>query len=251
MKKTPYRLATIASIVGLTLGMPLAASAADTMKPMAKDGAPMAHTAYSDRANMKSMTAERDQLESELKTGQKADAYMAQLTKMGYTITAVNDQEPGYLEFEIVKGHNSHEVQIDRDKASGLATKIDVTANMWRADSTKAVLKGKTAEPMKTAKYSDRTYQKGWSDDKGALEKAMPPGQAPAFYASKLKQMGYQITSTNEADKTEKEYEVVKGNHSYEVQLNVDDKTGKVKGVDVSSNLWQSDATERAMDMRK
>ena len=252
MKKTPYRLATITSIVGLMLSVPLAASAADKAKDMPKDSATtVTHPAYSDRANMKSMTEERDALERDLKTGQKAEAYMTQLKKMGYQITAINDQKPDYVEFEIVKGHNSHEVQIDRDKSSGLATKIDVTANMWRADSTKAALKGKTVEMMKTDKYSDRGYQKGWTDDKGALEKAMAPGQDKAFYTSKLKQLGYQITSTNEANKSEVEYEVVKGTHSYEVQLNLDDKTGKVKDVDVSSNLWQSDATERALGEHK
>lgn len=176
---------------------------------------------------------------------------MAQLEKMGYMVTAVNDQEPGYLEFEIVKGRNSHEVQIDRDKATGLATKIDVTANLWRADSTKAALNGKKVEQMKTAQYSDRTYRKGWTDEQDALAQAMPVGQDKGFYTGKLKELGYQVTSTNAFSKREIEYEVVKGKHSYEVQLNLDDKTGKVKSVDVSTNLWQSAATERALNALK
>jgi len=47
------------------------------------------------------------------------------------------------------------------------------------------------------------------------------------------------------------EYEVVMGKNSYEVQLNMDERTGKVKEVEVSSNLWHADATERALERRK
>lgn len=251
MKHTPYRLTTLASVVGIALAMPLAASAADYSKDKASNHtSAMTYPAYSDRANMQNMRVESDALERALKTGQTGDAYMKQLKQMGFQITAVNDRERDYLEFEIVKGRNSHEVQIDRDTSTGRATKIDVTNNMWRADSTKAALRGNAFEPMMTSQYSDRRYSKGWTDEKEMLRQSMPAGQDAAFYASKLKQMGYQITANNDPDKGEMEYEVVKGQNSYEVQLNIDERTGKVKEVEVSSNLWQADATERALERR-
>lgn len=49
--------------------------------------------------------------------------------------------KPDYLEYEIVKGDESFEVQIDFDKNSNKATKVDVTLNAWKTDATKKALK--------------------------------------------------------------------------------------------------------------
>ena len=51
-------------------------------------------------------------------------------------ITSVNDREADYVEYEIVKGDNSYEVQIDLDPTTKLGKEVDVTSNLWEAEST-------------------------------------------------------------------------------------------------------------------
>ena len=58
----------------------------------------------------------------------------------------MNSDKADYVEWEIVKGDQSYEVQIDLDK-SNKASKIDVTTNMWKADPTKKALKGTKVPP--------------------------------------------------------------------------------------------------------
>ena len=60
------------------------------------------------------------------------------LEGLGYRVTAVNDRKLDHMEFEIVKGVNSYEVQIDVDPTSRMARKIDVTSNLWEAEATDA-----------------------------------------------------------------------------------------------------------------
>ena len=68
-------------------------------------------------------------LEQGLKPGQDRNAYRRELEKMGYQITSVNYDKPDYVEYEIVKGNNSYEVQIDFDKG-GKASKVDVAPDL-------------------------------------------------------------------------------------------------------------------------
>ena len=70
-------------------------------------------------------------------------------------------------------------------------------------------------------------------------------GHEKGYYSQQLKSMGYQVTSVNDSEKDYVEYEVVKGSDSYEVQ--VDFANGKAKEIDVTTNVWQSEATERAL----
>ena len=96
---------------------------------------------FSDRDRMKTTKDTEDKLEQALKTGEEKPFFRRELQKMGWKITAVNYDKPDYLEYEIVKGQDSHEVQIDFDKNSHKATKVDVTLNAWKADATKQALK--------------------------------------------------------------------------------------------------------------
>jgi hypothetical protein len=122
-------------IAGMTVSVPISASfAADrviTEKP----------NRYSDRDRMKNAKNEEDQLERALKTGETKEFYRRELEKMGWKVTSVNYDKPDYLEYEIVKGDDSYEVQIDFDKNSNKATKVDVALNAWKADATKQALK--------------------------------------------------------------------------------------------------------------
>jgi len=97
--------------------------------------------------------------------------------------------------------------------------------------------------------YSDRVNGKGWTDQKEKLEKSLSLGKDLAFYTVELKKMGYQITSTNDKEKNYVELEVVKGRDSYEVQMDLDD-AGKARKIDVTSNMWQAEATDIALDRK-
>ena len=146
-------------------------------------------------------------------------------------------------------------MQIDLDKTSKMGAKVDVDRNLWRADATKAAIRsGKPVAATKALadghKYSDRAYTKDWTSEKEKLEKALGAGKDVVAYKADLKKMGYQVTSINDKDKDYVEMEVVKGSDSYEVQIDLDD-AGKGKKVDVAANMWQSDATEKALSSRK
>jgi uncharacterized protein YmfQ (DUF2313 family) len=90
---------------------------------------------------MKTAKNSEDKLEQALKTGESKDFYRRELEKMGWKVTSVNYDKPDYVEYEIVKGDDSYEVQIDFDKNSNKATKVDVAMNAWKTDATKQALK--------------------------------------------------------------------------------------------------------------
>jgi hypothetical protein len=124
------------AIMAATLALPAYASAANT--PNEEAGRDM--VPYSDREQMKSWTDEKDRLEKALRVGEGKDYYRQELSNLGYRITATNQDKRDYLEYEVVKGSNTYEVQIDLDEATGKAKKIDVTTNMWRAEATEQAL---------------------------------------------------------------------------------------------------------------
>lgn len=102
---------------------------------------------YRDRGYVADWNAEMQAIESRLPIGQRIDTYTAALRDMGYTVTAVNDREPDYVELEIVKGRQSYEVQMDRDPRTGLMTAVDVTNNLWEADATEQALERNLSAP--------------------------------------------------------------------------------------------------------
>lgn len=239
----------LASLLAAAIGAPLSAYAADNKAMPADNHAKTADEplSFSDRMHRRGLNDETTALKNALKVGVQSDSYRSVLKSMGYQVTAVNDADPDYLEYEIVKGRNSHELHIDRDAKTGMVKAIDVAPNLWRANSTMAALKGDSFKPMSTAEYSDRKFMQPWSNEKDMLHKALRPGQDKTFYMAKLKEMGYQVTATNEAKKDYLEYEVVKGLYSYEIQMEIADGSAKVKEVEVTSNLWQAEATEKAL----
>lgn len=244
------------AVLCLTAGASLPASAvtaAEQTKALKSDNASVSAPAlgYSDRNNMKMYDSDRKALQKQLIPGMDAAFYRKKLADLGYQVTAVNDREAGYVEYEVVKGASSHEVQIDFDKATKKATKVDVAMNIWRADSTKAALRGNKFKPVTSSDYSDRTYMKGWTDEKDTLEKALGTGHEKAYYAKKLADLGYKVTATNDREADYLEYEIVKGNRTYEVQIDFDKAMQKSSKVDVTTNLWQADATDKALSKAK
>jgi uncharacterized protein YmfQ (DUF2313 family) len=212
---------------------------------------------YSDRDRMRSSKDEEDKLEKALKTGEQKDFYRKELEKMGWQISSVNYDKPDYLEYEIVKGNDSYEVQIDLDKNSGKGTKVDVTTNAWKTDATENALKnGKKVEyPKKTTanptRYSDRDRMKSSKDEEDKLEKALKTGEDKNFYRKQLEKMGWKITSVNYDKPDYVEYEIVKGDQSYEVQIDFDKDSRKATKIDVALNAWKADATKKALDRRQ
>lgn len=204
---------------------------------------------FSDRDRTADWTKDKDAVEKALKTGEGKDFYRKELEKMGFMITAVNYDKPDYVEWEVVKGDKSYEVQIDM--AGGKATKIDVTTNMWRADATKQAMQGKkvAAAGRGDARFSDRDRRAGWTKGEEGLERALKTGQDKEFYRKELEKMGYRITATNHDKPDYVEWEVVKGDQSYEIQIDM--AGGKATKVDVTTNMWQADATDRALDNKR
>lgn len=243
-----------AAIVATFTALPIVVSAASHVGASPMDKKTADRSVFSDRTNAKGWATDKDQLEKALQSAADRNGYLKALNDMGYMVTAINADRPEYLEYEIVKGTNSYEVQIDFDKGMQKAKKIDVTTNLWRTDATKAATRGeKVAAATKlnaaNARFSDRERMKGWSGEKEQLEKALAVGQNKPQYDALLKKMGYQITSVNDVEKDYLEYEVVKGDHSYEVQIDLDNKVGKK--IDVTTNMWAAEATEKALAANK
>jgi hypothetical protein len=133
--------ATVISIVfaGVTLTVPVYGTSFAAERTKSTDT-----SRYSDRDRIKTARGTEDKLEQALKTGEEKDFYRRQLEKMGWKITSVNYDKPDYVEYEIVKGDDSYEVQIDFDKNSRKANKVDVALNAWKTDATKQALKDQT-----------------------------------------------------------------------------------------------------------
>jgi len=86
-----------------------------------------------------------------------------------------------------------------------------------------------------------------WNMGQAELQKQLTPGMSAADYRKKIEGMGYKITSTNYNNEDYLEYELVKDDNTWEVQIDVDDATKKATKVDVTMNTWKTDATERAL----
>jgi hypothetical protein len=208
---------------------------------------------YSDRDRAKAMKSEEDKLEQALKTGEEKSFYRREVEKAGWQITSVNYDKPDYLEYEIVKGKDTFEVQIDFDKNSHKASKVDVTTNIWKTDATKQTLRSnkKVPYPSKTTanpeRFSDRDRMKVSKNEKEKLAQVLKTGEEKEFYRRELGKMNWKITSVNYDTPEYAEYEIVKGDTSYEVQINFDRNSHKATKVDVAYNAWQTDATDSAL----
>jgi uncharacterized protein YmfQ (DUF2313 family) len=246
--KLPAAFLTIV-FAGVTLTIPVygATFAADRIGPSENA------SRYSDRDRVKTSKDTEDKLEQALKTGEEKPFFRRELEKMGWKITAINYDKPDYLEYEIVKGDDSYEVQIDFDKNSHKATKVDMTTNAWKADATEKALKNaKNVEfPKRTTvnpeRYSDRDRMKTSKNTEDKLEQTLKTGEEKPFYRRELEKLGWKITATNYDKPDYLEYEIVKGPDSYEVQIDFDKNSHKATKVDVTTNVWKADATKQAL----
>ena len=94
---------------------------------------------FSDRARAKLGAGAKDKLENALGIGHDRNYYGPALEKLGWKITPVNDNDPNHLEYEIVKGDQSHAAMGDFDAGTKKATAADVETNIWEAERTEKV----------------------------------------------------------------------------------------------------------------
>jgi uncharacterized protein YmfQ (DUF2313 family) len=212
-------------------------------------------TPQNNRTRMKQYSGDEERLESALPGGKNRTFYRQELQRLGYRITAVNKDTPEELEYEVVKGQNSYEVQVSFDDKGTIAKKVDVSMNLWKADSTEKALKDAnyrypypTKVGPEAAAYSDRSHMPAWTSEKEHLQKSLLVGQPAGYYRSELRKRGYQITSVNESEPDYVEYEIVKADNSYEVQVDFDKSTGRSTKVDVTANLWEDNVTDSVLD---
>lgn len=91
-------------------------------------------------------------------------------------------------------------------------------------------------------------HGRDWSQGQDLLEQHLQPGQTPTAYRRMLKELGYRITSVNSDTPNYVEYEVAKGDRSYEVQINLDEGTGRATNIDIARNTGTTNRTEAALD---
>lgn len=210
------------------------------------DRAPM--TCAEERAYRAELDQERERLEQALSRVTDRAGFAAAIEAEGYRLAAVNADDPDYLEFEIVRGGASHEVRIQFDPSSRKVRDLDVDRNIWLADTTRRMLEDPSyvaAAPLAPAPdraASDRPRIDAWEDEKDRLETLLE-GMEVGAIAAELRKAGYEITATNEHEPNYIEYEVVRGDNSYEVQIEVDEGSRRAEDVDVTANLWRARST--------
>lgn len=218
---------------------------------VAADNEPNKHS-WQDSMNLENYDQQRAALEDSLSSAKTVEQLRTGLEKAGYRITSINTESANKVEYEVVKGDHTFEVRSNVD--ADTLKDVEVTNNLWRAENTKRALKDADydASDVKFDKdnegrYSDAQFADTWTQEKEALIKAMPVGKEFADYKKILEDKGYQITSVNDQDDDEIEFEIVKGDHSFEVNLEYEDDSKVVDEVKVTNNIWHSEETEKAL----
>lgn len=208
---------------------------------------------WQDRMGLENYDQQQEVLEQSLSSAETVEQLRNGLQKAGYRITSINLESVNNVEYEVVKGDHTFEVR--SNIAGGKLKDVKVTSNIWRAETTKRALKEDeydasdvTFDKEQPGRYSDAQFTDTWANEKKALTQAMPVGKTLADYQQILKDRGYQITSINDVDDNEIEFEIVKGDHSFEVNLERDADTQVIDEVNVTDNIWQSEETEKALD---
>lgn len=242
--RLPKKLLLSAMVAALTLSYANLSVAADTE--------PKAHV-WQDRMGLENYDQQRVALEKVLIDADTVAQLQDGIKKAGYRLTAINQESDSDVEYEVVKGDHTFEVK--SEITDGKLKEVKVTNNIWRADATKRALKDESydASDVKfdkenAGRYSDAQFADTWANEKEALTNAMPVGKKVEDYKKILEDKGYQITSMNDVEDDEVEFEIVKGDHSFEVNLerNADNKV--VTEVEVNNNIWHSEETEKALD---
>lgn len=184
------------------------------------------------------------ELQKQLTPGMAAADYRKKIEELGYKVTSTNYNNPDYLEYELVKGDMTWEVQIDVDTASKKATKVDVTTNTWKTDATERAL-GRTVASNDRQMYHNRYSDRDRTSVSRLITEleAMPVGQGKQFYKDELKKKGYEVTRINTDDADQLSLEAVKGANSVELNVAFNEQSGKSTSIDADSMWFESEAT--------
>ncbi len=207
------------------------------------------------------------ELQKQLMPGMAADSYRSKLEQLGYKITSTNYNNPDYLEFEVVKGDQTWEIQIDIDDDTRKATQVDIAQNMWKTDATTTALQGALNSPsaaatgtgaananrrtmnMRNNQYSDRDRMT--TDQLVRDLDALPVGHDKEYYKNALRQRGYEITKVNKDDGDELDLEAVKGGNSVQLEISFDENNARSTEVDASTLWAESESTTRAREAQE
>jgi uncharacterized protein YmfQ (DUF2313 family) len=212
------------------------------------------------------------ELQKNLSPGQPADVYRRKLDEMGYKVTSVNYDKSDYLEYEVVKGDQTWEVQIDVDDDTHRATKIDIVQNLWKADATQQSLDDSrrvaandesgyrgdrrdddtaAGERRRTVERRNNQYSERDRTSTAQLVKEienLPVGRDKQYYKEALRKHGYNIARVDKDDTDEMELEAVKDGRSVKVDIDFDEDTGKSTKIDAGSLWAESEATTRTRE---
>jgi hypothetical protein len=204
------------------------------------------------------------ELQKELAPGKASDEYRKKIGELGYQITSTNYNDPDYLEYEIVKGDQTWEVQIAVDDDTHRATKVDIVTNAWKTDATdQAINNNKSrvseaeparAESRRAAAVRNNPYSERDRTTTDQLVKeleALPTGQDKEFYKDTLKKHGFVISRVDKDDKDELDLEAVKNGRSVKMDIDFNEDTGKSTEVDASSLWAESESTTQTREAQQ
>jgi hypothetical protein len=205
------------------------------------------------------------ELQKHLAPGQPADAYRKKLEELGYKVTSTNYHDDDYVEYEVVKGDQTWEVQIDVDEDTNKATKVDIAMNMWKTDATDEALEhsdrmaggdhysaygdSRRAAAVRSNQYSDR--DRSMTDQMIKELEALPVGHDKQFYKDALRKRGYEISRVNKDDDDELDLEAVKAGRSVQMDIDFDEDSGRSTEIDASSLWAESEATTKTREAQK
>jgi len=238
----------------LVLSATVDADATDTNDRVEKQSAAQDPRDWRDAARNDQYMSTRDALETALNRVKKRDEYIPTLVEWGFTVTAVNEYSPTRVEYEVVQNDSSYEVIFDFGSAEATrAESVAVQPNIWRSGATRAAILNEDlnlivpGDADTTPQYRDEVHMKNFSSDRYLLISAMSNGMTLSEIHESLAALDFKITAINEDNPLAVEYEVVKGNNSFEVQLQFDEPGGVTTSAQVERNLWLADETERAL----
>jgi uncharacterized protein YmfQ (DUF2313 family) len=216
------------------------------------------------------------ELQKEIVPGMASATYQRKLKDLGYKIAATNYNNPDYLEYEIVKGDQTWEVQIDIDEDTNKATEVDIASNVWQTDATRSMIREgqkmartnpagvdattdmrstnsatetRRRMALRNNQYSDR--DRANTDQLIRDLETLPVGRSKEFYKTTLRQRGYEISKINKDDADELELEAVKDGNSVQMAVNFDEDNGRSTEVDASSLWAESESTTRTRETQE
>ena len=171
--------------------------------------------------------------------------YRNALKKRGYRVTTIPTNSPQELDLEVQKRNKQMALNISFDEDTGRSTALHAEEIWWatngQADGNfRRTARGDTAMRDHPAKKKSR-----WQRGKQVLERELTPGEDRGFYPDTLEALGYEITSVNVEDPDRLEYEIVKGQQTYEIHIDIDEDEDTATDIFIHRNRNRSADTRR------